>query len=295
MKIRATQSKVDEAPASQPEHSAQSARSLLLVLASECILVAVLLLVAAVLRLTLASRGWPYSNSDEATTGLMVDDIIWHGAHPFFTYGEHHVGSLDAYLQVPAFLLFGATNFALHITTTIQILLFLLVFYGFTRAVYSPLVAGVTLALLAFGPYQQLFYGLRAGHYAQDMLLLSVLLMSLVVLRLRRPARAWTKWTLDIGIGLVAGLALWSTILLLPFVLAAALALGTLLLIDQGRPYQKALCRCKLPRCERFYLARRNPKGGPANRTYCTSDHRDEHHDSAERRAAIRKAAARHK
>jgi hypothetical protein len=226
MKIRATQSKVDEAPASQPEHSAQSARSLLLVPASERILVAALLLLAAVLRLTLASRGWPSSNSDEATTGLMVDDIIWHGVHPFFTYGEHHVGSLDAYLQVPAFLLFGATNIALHITTTIQMLLFLLVFYGFTRAVYSPLVAGVTLALLAFGPYQQLFYGLRAGHYAQDMLLLSVLLMSLVVLRLRRPARALTKWTLDLGIGLVAGLALWSTILLLPFVLAAALALG---------------------------------------------------------------------
>lgn len=226
MKIRSTQSKVDEAPASQPEHSAQSARSLLRVLASERILVAAILLLAAVLRLTLASRGWPYSNSDEATTGLMVDDIIWHGVHPFFTYGEHHVGSLDAYLQVPAFLLFGPINFALHITTTIQMLLFLLVFYGFTRTIYSPLVAVVTLVLLAFGPYQQLFYGLRAGHYAQDMLLLGALLMTLVLLRLRRPARAWTKWTLDLGIGLVAGLALWSTILLLPFVLAAALALG---------------------------------------------------------------------
>ena len=226
MKIRTTQSKVDEAPASQPEHFAQSARSLLLALASERILVAALLLLAAVLRLTLASRGWPYSNSDEATTGLMVDDIIRHGVYPFFTYGEHHVGSLDAYLQVPAFLLFGPTNFALHITTTIQMLLFLLVFYGFTRTVYSPLVAGVTLALLAFGPFQQLYYGLRAGHYAQDMLLLSALLMYLVLLRLRRPARVWTKWMLDPGIGLVAGLSLWSTILLLPFVLAAVLVLG---------------------------------------------------------------------
>src|SRR6266568_1223880 len=216
MKIRTTQSKVDEAPASQPEYFARSARSLLLALASERILVAALLLLAAVLRLTLASRGWPYSNSDEATTGLMVDDIIRLGVYPFFTYGEHHVGSLDAYLQVPAFLLFGPTNFALHITTTIQMLLFLLVFYGFTRTVYSPLVAGVTLALLAFGPFQQLYYGLRAGHYAQDMLLLSALLTYLVLLRLRRPARVWTKWMLDPGIGLVAGLSLWSTILLLP-------------------------------------------------------------------------------
>src|SRR5215467_7026773 len=105
MKICTTRSNVNEAPASQPGHSTRSARSLLLVPASERILVAVLLLLAAVLWFTLASRGWPYSNSDEATTGLMVDDIIWHGVHPLFTYGEHHVGSLDAYLQVPAFLL----------------------------------------------------------------------------------------------------------------------------------------------------------------------------------------------
>ena len=48
MKIRTTQSKVDEAPASQPEHFAQSARSLLLALASERILVAALLLLALI-------------------------------------------------------------------------------------------------------------------------------------------------------------------------------------------------------------------------------------------------------
>jgi hypothetical protein len=226
MKVHTTQSKAEEASASQPEHLAKGARSLLRVLASEPVLVAVILLMAGVLRITLASRGWPSSNSDEATIGLMVDDIIRHGALPLFTYGEHHVGSLDAYLQVPAFLLFGSTNFALHITTTIQMLLFMLVFYCFTRTIYSPLVAGITLALLAFGPYQQLFYGQRAGHYAQDMLLLGALLMYLVVLRLRRPARARTKWMLDLGIGLVAGLSIWSTILLLPFVFAAALALG---------------------------------------------------------------------
>jgi hypothetical protein len=226
MTLRSTGSKVEEALAYRPEHHVQSASSLLLALARESILVAVLLLLAAVLRFTLASHGWPYSNSDEATTGLMVDDIIWHSAHPFFTYGEHHVGSLDAYLQVPAFLLFGSTNFALHITTTIQMLLFMLVFYSFIRIVYSPLVAGLTLALLALGPFQQLYYGLRAGHYAQDMLLLSALLMYLVLLRLRRPARAWTKWMLDLGIGLVAGLSIWSTILLLPFVLAAVVVLG---------------------------------------------------------------------
>ncbi len=185
----------------------------------------VTLALAAALRLMLAARGWPYSNSDEANTGLMGIDILWHGALPAFTYGTHHVGALDAYLQVPFFLALGPTNFAMHVTTGVLILLFLLVFYRFIRLVYSPLVARVTIALLALGPYQALFYGLRAGHYAQDMLL-GALLLWFTVLRLRRPARPWMCWALDLGIGVVAGLALWGTLLMLPFVLAAGLALG---------------------------------------------------------------------
>jgi hypothetical protein len=53
----------------QPDRSAKNKRSLFLVMHSECLLVVALCLLAVVLRLILASRGWPYSNSDEATTG----------------------------------------------------------------------------------------------------------------------------------------------------------------------------------------------------------------------------------
>ncbi|HEU5370716.1 MAG TPA: hypothetical protein VFU69_19740, partial [Ktedonobacterales bacterium] len=132
----------------------------------EALWLIVILVIAAALRLILVARGWPYSNSDEANTGLMGIDILWHGAHPAFTYGIHHVGALDAYLQIPFFLALGPTNFAMHVTTAVLMLLFLFVFYRFTRMVYSPLVAGITTLLLALGPYQALFYGLRAGHYA---------------------------------------------------------------------------------------------------------------------------------
>lgn len=219
-------SEANEAPGAQPEHPAEHKSALLGLPGREVLFLAATLAVAAALRLTLAARGWPYSNSDEANTGLMGIDILWHGAHPAFTYGIHHVGALDAYLQVPFFLALGPTNLAMHATTAVLMLLFLLVLYLFTRMVYSPLVAAVTTLLLALGPYQALFYGLRAGHYAQDMLLLGALLLWLTVLRLRRPARPWARWALDLGIGLVAGLALWGTILMLPFVLAAGLALG---------------------------------------------------------------------
>lgn len=188
--------------------------------------VALLLAVAAAIRVALAAQGWSYVNSDEATLGLMAEDILWHGAHPIFLYGQDYLGALDAYLQTPFFLLFGPTNLALHLTTTVQILLFLLVLYRFTRAVYSPLVAWGTLLLLAVPSEQALFFMERAGAHAQDTLLLSALLLWLVLLRLRHQARGLLRLALNLGIGLVIGLGLWSTFLVIPFVVAAGVALG---------------------------------------------------------------------
>ncbi len=214
-----------DASEAQPARPPERKTTPLHIRGREAFLLATILVVAGVLRLILAARGWPYSNSDEANTGIMGIDILWHGARPDFTYGIHHVGALDAYLQAPFFLAFGPTNFAMHATTTALMLLFLFLLYRFTRLVYSPLVAVVTVLLLAIGPYQALFYGMRAGHYAQDMLVLGAALLWLIVLRLRRPAHAWACWALDLGIGFVAGLALWGTVLMLPFVAAGALAL----------------------------------------------------------------------
>ena len=70
---------------------------------------------------------------------------------------------------------------------------------------------------------------------------------------------------------------------------ASALTFAMLLVMDQRKPYAKALCRCKLPSCRRFYLAQKNPKGGPANRTYCIPAHREEHHNSSGRKDVAQK------
>jgi hypothetical protein len=43
-------------------------------------------------------------------------------------------------------------------------------------------------------------------------------------------------------------------------------------------------CRCKLPSCRVFYIAKKNPIGGGYNLTYCKREHRTEHHDSSARR-----------
>ena len=74
--------------------------------------------------------------------------------------------------------------------------------------------------------------------------------------------------------------------------ISAAMTVAALTVLDSSKPFRGALARCKLPTCGRFYLARKNPAGGPANRTYCSPAHRDEHHNSAARKGA-RKAPVR--
>ena len=69
---------------------------------------------------------------------------------------------------------------------------------------------------------------------------------------------------------------------------AAALAYATTLLMDRELPYGQSLCRCKLPTCNKFYLAEQHPEGGPPRRTYCCKTHREQYHNSAKRKASSR-------
>lgn len=195
---------------------------------------ALLALVAlgALLRLTLAARGWPILNSDEATMGLMGSDILLRGAHPIFTYSQDYIGALQAYLAAPVNALLGPTPLALRIVTTAEFVAFLVVLYALARAVWSPAVGLVSVALLAVGPEFGLLHELYAGAGAQDTLLFGALLVWLAFLRLSRPRRDHRALWLALAFGLAAGLGLWGDFLFLPYLLVALLALTALALRD---------------------------------------------------------------
>jgi hypothetical protein len=186
--------------------------------------IALTLALAAAGRLVLAARGWPNFNSDDSIVGLMTNDIMRHGAHPVFFYGQNYMGALQAYLAVPFFLLLGATPFALLVTATAETILFFLILYLFTREVFSRAVALCTLLLLAAGPFSALGAELHVGAGEHDTLL-GALTLWLVTLRLRGRSGLRARLALDAGAGLVIGVALWSDFLILPFALAALLAL----------------------------------------------------------------------
>ncbi|HEY7022034.1 MAG TPA: hypothetical protein VH349_13020 [Ktedonobacterales bacterium] len=187
--------------------------------------VALILALAALGRIVLAAHGWPDFDSDESIVGLMTDDILRHGAHPVFFYGQNYMGALQAYLAVPFFLLLGSTPFALLATATTETIVFFLILYLFTREIFSRKVALITLLLLATGPFSALGAELHVGAGEHDTLLLGALILWLVTLRLRGRDTLCARLALDAGAGLAIGVALWCDFLILPFALAAALAL----------------------------------------------------------------------
>ncbi len=196
--------------------------------------VATLVALAAALRLTLAAHGWPILNSDEATMGLMGSDTLSRGAHPVFTYAQDYIGALQAYLAAPVNALLGPTPFALRVVTTFEFALFLLVVYALARAIWSPAVGLVSLALLSLGPAWALLRQLQAGAGAQETLLFGALVVWLAFLRLRLAQGRQgshgrrSALALDAAFGLAAGLGLWSDFLFLPYLAAALLALACL-------------------------------------------------------------------
>ena len=181
---------------------------------------------ATVLRLLLISN-WPVLNSDEGTMGLMALHLVNQGKIPLFFYGQGYVGSLEAILASPLFLLFGPSHFTLRLGSVFLYALFLLNMYLLTSIIYSKPLALFTLLVLSFGSESVLSLQLSATGGHPDMLFVGSLLLLYALLLARsaseapleqgrrRRILAYTGW------GLLAGLALWIDPLLFPYVVSS--------------------------------------------------------------------------
>jgi hypothetical protein len=186
---------------------------------------------AVVLRLGLTALGWPQTNSDESTMGLMALHIMDHVQYPIFYYGQQYMGATEAYLASVVFRVFGASVFTLRLVTTGLFAVFLVTMYHLASLLYSRKLALVTLALLALGSNIMLFSEVLAiGGYPE--LLACGALLFLLTARLalseRRPwySKGWRKELLLYGCwGFVAGIGFWSDYVILLLIMLAALTL----------------------------------------------------------------------
>jgi hypothetical protein len=189
--------------------------------------VAGILALAITLRIILISHSWPVLDSDEGTMGIMALHIAYHGATPVFFYGQNYMGSLDAYVVAPMFYLFGPSTFALHFGLLFIYASSLVIIYLLTSTLYTKRFALFTLVLLAFGSSEMFARQLTAtGGYPESFLFEPLLLLyafKLASNALETPLTGKRRWRVLAYTGwiAIAGLALWSDLLMAPFILVS--------------------------------------------------------------------------
>ena len=203
---------------------------------------------AALLRILLISQGYLVTNSDESTMGLMALHIANRGEHPIFFYGQNYMGSLEAYLGAGLFRLFGPSTFTLRLGLIALFVLFLISMYFLTSLLYSKGLALVSLILLALGTDGILKQELWAiGGYPETLLFGALVLLIAFWLAISSDRSTsqqypWWRYMVYGCWGLATGLGLWSDLLIIPFVLMAAL----LLLVGCWREWRTWALPCLL-------------------------------------------------
>lgn len=198
---------------------------------SYTIAAAVIIAIAAALRVTLVALGWPPLDSDEATMGLMGMHIAFHGEWPIFFYGQGYMGAFEAYLAAIMFRLFGVSTFTLLLGLILMYTLFLIAIYRLTCLLYSKSLAIITLIFLCLGSNPMLTRELISiGGYPETLMFGAILMLlsSWLVLHShpdlspsehRRRLWVFAAW------GFVAGLGIWTHVLVAPFVLMGGILL----------------------------------------------------------------------
>ncbi len=191
----------------------------------------IIIAVAVLLRILLIAQGWPGMSSDEGILGLQAMHIAYRGESPIFYYGQDYMGTIQAYLGAIMYHLFGISSFSLRLGLVFLFALFMIVMYFLTRLLFTKNIALISLALLCFGSTETFMRQLRAiGGYPETILFGALMFLLVIWLALSFHSDVSTadhkrRFVIYGCLGLVVGLAIWSDMLVLPFVLMTLLFL----------------------------------------------------------------------
>ncbi|HXX77650.1 MAG TPA: hypothetical protein VEI53_04105, partial [Ktedonobacteraceae bacterium] len=182
---------------------------------SDGILAILIIAFATLLRISLIALGWPHTNADEGTMGIMAMHILYKGEHPIFYYGQHYMGTLEAYLGSAFFYFFGISVFSLRLGLVLFFALFLANMYLLTSLLYTKKLALITLIVLSLGSSIMLDTELVAlGGYLELLFFASLSLLLACWLAISYDHYSSTRkklWRLLAYMcwGLVGGLGFW--------------------------------------------------------------------------------------
>ncbi len=159
----------------------------------------------------------PEVHYDEAVNGLMARHIL-QGQFPAFYWGQDYAGTLASFLMSMPFVLVDSSVTTLRLVPLGFSLLLMPLSYRVARAAYDEPTARLAMLYAALPPVTLLYLGVTAKDPYPEIPILGLLLL-LLAIRLTRdergdPARAFV-------LGLVAGIAWWTQLLLAAYLVTA--------------------------------------------------------------------------
>ena len=181
-------------------------------------------------RLWLAAGSTPPTNSDEAVMGIIARRLAQGRGVSAYYYGQHYMGTIEAFLSAPLVALSGPSVFALRLPTFLLYILFLVLMYALVRRLFSPGLAALTVGLLSLGADRIVKNELIAGGgYPETApMVAGLLLLTWWLATHPRP-----RWYATAAWGLLLGLITWNHWLPAPFLVGAVIVLVTANVLDR--------------------------------------------------------------
>jgi len=196
------------------------------------LVVPLLLIILAILfRVVSEVQGWMPTNGDEAIMNLAALHISQGRDFPAFFYGQHYLGTFEAYIGSVLYRLFGVSVLTMRLEMIGFYVAFPAVIYIFTKRLYNRNFALIVLALLALGSPYIFALQMRAVGYP-ELPLFSASLFLVAFAIISNDHWAFQRRMLLYSVyGAIAGLSLWVHVLVAPYILTS----GSLLILWRFR------------------------------------------------------------
>lgn len=188
-----------------------------------------LLVLAMLIRVTLLLLGWPASNSDEAMTDLAALHIEKLGEHPIFMYGQYYLGQFATYIGSVLFRIVDPSSQVIRLELIVFTAIFFGCIYFLTSRLYTKRFALFMLVLLCLGSQWTINNQIMADGYPETPLVAGLLcLVAYIVASHYFSLSTGKRCLLYLLWGILAGLALWTQLLTVPYILVSGLMIVVL-------------------------------------------------------------------
>jgi hypothetical protein len=186
---------------------------------------------AVILRLVLTALGWPSTNSDESSMGLIGIHIATLKDFSFFLYGRNYMGSVEASIAAGLYHIFGTSLFTLRLADILLFTLAIISMYLLAGLLYTKRLALVTIGLLSIGSAMVIFVQLMAHGGYPEVFALGILAFALVSYlaltsnQYHSPRKKWGRMLAFALWGFAVAIGFWGDYIMLSIILTSGLVL----------------------------------------------------------------------